>query len=821
MRSSRSLVAAAISLALLARTGVSQTVPVRTNLELMANDHYTRSHNFDMIHQRIVVSHFRWDSTSFAGAVTTTLVARQGGVDSIILDEGALLVNTRITDRAGHTLGASRHGDTLVIRPARSLRLGDTLVFTIVYDGHVASGHGLTFITSGGLPHRPDQIWSQGESQDNHAWFPTYDFPNDKLTWELVATVPRNDMAVSNGRMVSNVVAGNNRTVSWSQETPSASYLVSLVVAPLAVLHDRWGSVPVDYYTYHEDSTRAWALFHVTSDMIGVYSRLTGIKYPWAKYAQTTVADFFGGMENVSATTLVDWLPDSAAYIDRPWYQYILIPHELAHQWFGDYVTTVNWANTWLNEGFAEFMPGQYWNEKLGEQVAQDYYADEYRQYLQIEQRRSMPLASLGSNNIYPKGALVLEMLRHYLGPQRFWASIHAFLAQHAFVTATTEDLRQAVLAATGENLDWFWDEWIYASGHPKLVVTSSYDASHSRLTLQVKQTQVDSFKVDSSGRLFRVPAAFSMPIRIHVGFKGGDAFYPATIGSRDQTIVLDSMKAEPTMVVFDADNQMLKELTFEQPSAALAEMLHREHNLWNLEWAIGQLAHRKADADATFALTQAATHADYYLTRVEAIEALAEFPATTAMGSLASAAKDTSATVRAAALGAMERIGGMEVAAIAGDAFAHDASYQVRAAALITLVRADPSHAHDAVTTALGLPSYQDVIQTAGLRSALQLNDTSLITTIDRSTARLQLAVQALAVFAGRGDLHAASLIAGHLNDERPSIRRWTVAAIASTMTRVDKPAALRLLRANVATIQYADTRAAVDAAIVALAKP
>src|SRR3989454_2340052 len=107
-------------------------------------------------------------------------------------------------------------------------------------------------------------------------------------------------------------------------------------------------------------------LFDVTPDMIEVYSRLTGVRYPWAKYAQTTVADFFGGMENVSATTLIDWLPDERAYLDRPWYQWILIPHELAHQWFGDYVTLENWANMWLNEGFAEFLPRQYWRWEAG-----------------------------------------------------------------------------------------------------------------------------------------------------------------------------------------------------------------------------------------------------------------------------------------------------------------------------------------------------------------------------------------------------------------------------------------------------------------------
>src|SRR5712692_8250777 len=407
----------------------------QSNAERVANDAYTRSHDYHLIHQRIEVGNFDWDSTSLDGRVTTTVVALRPGLDSVILDAGKRLEVRRVADAQGATLR-----------------------FTIDYHARVESGHGLTFITPEGREHRPQQIWSQGEDHDNHFWFPTYDFPNDKMSWEVVATVPAGDLAVSNGRLVSNIVQGGTRTMTWRQEQPSATYLVSLIVAPLARIHDVWGSVPVDYYVYHEDSSKAWRLFHVTPDMIDVYSRLTGVRYPWAKYAQTTVADFFGGMENVSATTLVDWLPDARAYQDRPWYQYILIPHELAHQWFGDYVTTVNWANMWLNEGFAEFMPGQYWGERLGAHAEQDYYADEYRQYLQIDRQRPMPLASLGSNNIYPKGALVLRMLKGYLGTERFWASIHAYLTRNPLGTATSDDLRKPVLEATGKNLDWFWE---------------------------------------------------------------------------------------------------------------------------------------------------------------------------------------------------------------------------------------------------------------------------------------------------------------------------------------------------------------------------
>jgi aminopeptidase N len=784
----------------------------QSNAALMANDHYTRSHDFDLVHQRIAVAAFDWDSLSFRGRVTTTLVALRPGLDSIILDEGALLRNTAVTDSRGAVLRTDRHGDTLVVFPAAALGFRDTLTFTIVYDGRVTNGDGLTFITPDGLPHRPRQIWSQGEDHNNHDWFPTYDFPNDKMTWELTATVPVEDMAVSNGRLVSDVARGGTRTVTWSQGRPSATYLVSLVVAPLVRIHDTWQGIPVDYYVYREDSSRAWPLFHVTPDMIGTYSRLTGVRYPWAKYAQTTVADFFGGMENVSATTLVDWLPDARAYQDRPWYQWILIPHELSHQWFGDYVTTENWANMWLNEGFAEFMPGQYWEQKLGAHAAEDYYADEYRQYLRIDRRRPMPLAALGSNNIYPKGALVLEMLKHYLGPQRFWASIHTYLERHAFGNATSDDLRQAVLEATGENLDWFWSEWVYQAGYPAFDVAASYDTAGHQLTLTVKQTQPDSLKADSSGLRYTVPAAFRMPLSIRVGTAGGDIVRSVEIATRDQTITIPGVMSAPTMVIFDDGNRVLKSLSFEQPTAWLATQLVRDPDLWDREWVIGQLAGRTTDTAAARALAGAADGADYHLTRAQAAEALGHFAPGMALPALEVALRDTSAAVRGAAVGALGTLGGERAIALARNAFATDSSYEVRAAAVTALVEADSAHARSVIAAALTAPSYQDAIQNAALGGIARTNDTSFIGALDSLSATKQYPAFTLAVLGARGSAHALDLLTHQLDDSRASVRRWALQAFRFGMPR---PVALSHLRAAVDGLTHGDTQRAVREAI------
>jgi len=798
------------SVALAGRAG---SLAAQSNAELMANDHYSRSHDYDLVNQDIAVRGFDWDSTSFDGVVATTLVADRPGLDSVILDAGAKFDIGRIVDRVGRTLRFARHGDTLVVFPAVPIPFHDTTRFSITYHARIESGHGLTFIEPEGRPHRPRQIWSQGEDHDNHYWFPTYDFPNDKMTWTVEATVASGLTAVSNGRLTGDRRnADGTRTMTWRQDKPSATYLVSLIVAPLVRIHDTWQETPVDYYVYHEDSALARPLFRDTPNMIDVYSRLTGVPYPWAKYSQTTVADFFGGMENVSATTLVDWLPDARAYADRPWYAWILIPHELAHQWFGDYVTTANWANMWLNEGFAEFMPGQYWSIRLGRHAEDDYYLDEYQQYLQIDQQRRMPLASKGSNNIYPKGALVLRMLQRYLGPQRFWASIRHYLTDHAYGNATSDDLRQAVLAATGDNLDWFWDEWVYQAGLPDFRVTATYDTSARSLTLRIAQTQTDSATADTTTLHFTTPQAFRMPVTIRIGTASGDVVQRTTIDQREQTVVFTALPGPPTMVVFDDGNTILKKLTFDQPTAWLATQLVRDPDLWNRQWVIDRLSQRMNDSAAVAALVRAATSADYFLTRRAAALALGDAPAGQALPALERALADTSAQVRAGAATALAKLTDPRAATFARTAWEHDKSYEVRARALVALARLDSAARRPLIATGLATPSYRDAITLGAYEAILQANDTSFVGQVDSAVGAAIDPSFVLAVLGARGSSRALDLLTQHLDDSRPAVRRWALIAMENALP--DTLATSRLTNAQ-DKLTHPDTRDAVHQAL------
>ena len=516
-------------------------------------------------------------------------------------------------------------------------------------------------------------------------------------------------------------------------------------------------------------------------------------------------------MENVSATTLVDWLPDSAAYRDRPWYQWALIPHELAHQWFGDLVTTENWANYWLNEGMAEFMPGQYWGAKLGDRAEEDYYLSEYQQFMAADARRRMPLAAWNSNIVYPKGALVLSMLKKQLGAERFWASIKRYLTDHAYGNATSDDLRQAVLDATGESLGWFWSQWIYRAGYPAFSVAAAYDSAGSALTLVVRQTQTDTATADSTGLRFETPSVFRAPIAIRVGSASGDTVVPAVITRREQTIRIERLRAAPTMVVFDADNAIVKSLDFQQPTAWLSAQLERESNLWNRVWAIEQLRARRADSSAAAALARAARQADYPLIRAQAAGALGTFAAPVALAPLEDATRDTSAAVRKAAATALAAVGGDRAAGVLEAVWERDPSYETRAAALTGLARLDSAGAREQIMRGLETVSYRDVIQNAALVAALQHPDDRIVAAIARRIGDQPFPAIALAVLSARGDSAALGAFASALDDDRAWVRDWALDAAAGQLDRDDAiavlEAALPAVKKDAARIVIGDT--------------
>jgi aminopeptidase N len=334
--------------------------------------------------------------------------------------------------------------------------------------------------------------------------------------------------------------------------------------------------------------------------------------------------------------------------------------------------------------------------------------------------------------------------------------------------------LRQSFLDATGENLDWFWREWMYSAGHPSFTVTSSYDAAAHRVMLVARQTQRDSLRPDSTGMRFVIPEAFTMPITVRVGTSSGDVVRQAWIRQRDDTIVVDNVLSEPTMVVFDDDNHILKSLAFDEPTPWLAAQLRRDPDLWNREWVLGQLVRRPTDPGAASAVANALTGADSWYIRQVAAAAIKTFPADIALPALTIAIRDTSSQVRAAAAGALASVGGTQALALARNAWQRDSSYAVRASALTSLVRLDSAGRRALIAEGLRTRSYRDVIQDAALVAIAQTNDTSFVADLERIVGDQPLVARILAVLASRGDQHAMNVLMAAARDDRSWVRDW-----------------------------------------------
>lgn len=613
------------------------------NRAKVLNHFYARPRTYDLVHQDITLTDFVWKPASFTGHVVSTIVAQRAGQDTLRLDAGVALAIVSVTDDQG-PLPYTHQGDVLILRPKRRLAKGDTLHVTIDYRATLDSAHvgkptsGLIFVQDNGDPRHREQLWSQGEEENNHRWFPTYDAPNDKATWDITVTASAQAMVVSNGELIDDRPAVNGlHVVHWRQSRPAPTYLASLIISPLVTVHDtahlRGHNVPLEYNVFAPDTSVARKAFEDTPHAMEVYERLTGVPYPWPRYAQTEVAEFpFGGMENVGATTVMPNLMS-------PHMSGVIVPHELAHQWFGDYVTTADWVNEWLNEGFATFMNGQYIREHYGVRAGQDFYFDQLLQYLKVAPTRHIALTGLSQDFLYSKGSVVLEMLRQRLGAKAFWAAIHAYLTTHALGNATSMDLARVIQRTTGKNIDQFFDEWVYSAGHPEFSIDAKYDSAAQRLVLHVAQVQgarqdtliqpftdkIEPGQTFTDTTIYTTPAVFHVPVAIRVGTARGDRTKMVQLHAKTQTVVFDHLPGAPTMVVFDTSDAVPKTMKFEQPTAWLVALLDAEPTTWQTAWVIEQLRTRNSDPTVHEALVRASEKAKYPRTRAVAAAALSE----------------------------------------------------------------------------------------------------------------------------------------------------------------------------------------------------
>jgi aminopeptidase N len=421
----------------------------------------------------------------------------------------------------------------------------------------IESDQGIYFINHDGSdPNKPMQVWTQGETEANSYWFPTIDAPNERMTQEIFLTVNEKYTTLSNGDLIySKFNDDSTRTDYWRMEKPHAPYLVMIAVGEFEVYEDSWNDIPIFYYVEPEYAEYAPVIFGSTKEMLMFFSTLINVDYPWSKYAQIIVRDYVSGaMENTTASLFYEQLlVDHRELLDNNFEG--IIAHELFHQWFGNLVTCESWANLTLNEGFANY--AEYlWNEyKYGKFEAALHNLEETTQYFEEAKGEKKDLIrfyyedkeDMFDSHSYAKGGRILHMLRNYVGDEAFFTALNEYLERHKFSSVEIHDLRLIFEEVTGEDLNWFFNQWFLASGHPVLEVNDTY-AEH-KLTVSISQLQ----------DLSTTPL-YRLPVKLEVWIKNKKREYSLVIDRKRQVFEFN-LPESPQLIVFDGEHQLLAEI--------------------------------------------------------------------------------------------------------------------------------------------------------------------------------------------------------------------------------------------------------------------
>lgn len=523
----------------------------------------------DLVHTRLDVR-FDFQRSWMFGKAWITLNPHFYPTDSLNLDAKSMAINEVSIVKAGRHYPLKYSYDTLDLHITldKTYKAGENYTVYIDYiskpndikapgSAAIFGAKGLYFIDPLGKDKdKPTQVWTQGETESNSAWIPTIDKPNQKTTNEISMTVPSEFQTLSNGLLVKRKKhPDGTRTDTWKMDLPHAPYLMMIAAGEYSIIKDRYEGKEVSYYVEKEYAPVARKIFGLTPEMISFFSNITGVDFPWQKYSQIVVRDYVSGaMENTTATVHGESAQqDARELVDgNSWEE--IIAHELFHMWFGDYVTTESWSNIAMNESFADFSEVLWDEYKYGRDAGDAHNFSGMQTYLYSNSGKKELVRFYYRNReelfdavSYQKGGRILNMLRNYVGDTAFYRSLNLFLKTYKFKAVEAQELRLSFEEITGQDLNWFWNQWFYGSGHPKLDISYDYDSRTQNARVFVKQTQTD--------KVFRLPVAIDL-------YQGGaKKRYRVWVEHQADTFAFPS-QGRPDLINFDADKILLCEKT-------------------------------------------------------------------------------------------------------------------------------------------------------------------------------------------------------------------------------------------------------------------
>lgn len=664
----------------------------------------------DLIHTKLDVK-FDWEKQYLYGKANLTFKPHFYDVESFKIDAKGFDVNevSIVGSDQKNELPFEYDGLQITVQLPQKFTRKDTFEVFIEYTAKpnelelegssaITDAKGLYFINPlDEDPDKPMQIWTQGEPESNSAWFPTIDKPNEKISQELAITVEEKYKTLSNGVLEFSELNGDGtRTDHWVQKLEHPPYLVMMAVGEFSVTEDKWrDSLDLYYYVEEEYAPYAQLIFGDTPEMIEFFSTVLNYDYPWDKYAQIVVRDYVSGaMENTGAVIFGEFtqVTDREIIDQSP---EDIIAHELAHHWFGNIVTCESWANLPLNESFASYAEYLWREHKHGRDNADMHLHDKLNNYLsefkrgKIEDLIRFNYADPGDmfdRHSYDKGSRVLHMLRKYVGDDAFFASLNKYLKDNEYKAVEIHNLRLAFEEVTGEDLNWFFNQWFLDKSHPKLKVSYDYDDSLNVQYIHVEQTQD-----------FEKSPVYKLPIDIDFYFlKGSKVRKTIVIDSVEQTFAFE-FRQEPRLVNFDAEKMLLAEIKELKPVDRYLYQYHNtplfEDRLQALE-AVAKHARKNSKAAQTVIAAIDDPVSGIKEKAVSLTKRLPDSLRTQIAEALAKAATDKESAVRATAL---SRLPNFQEENEYEDLFIQglkDSSYYVNVAALEALYETRPAAA-------------------------------------------------------------------------------------------------------------------------------
>lgn len=515
----------------------------------------------DLVHTKLKVD-FNFEKKQLNGEAWVTLTPHFYPTNSVTLDAKSFkILEVKINNLKAEF---NYSDDEITIDLDKVYKRGDEYIIYIKYiakpeevvqygSGAIKEAKGLYFIDPLETdPDKPTQIWTQGETEANSCWFPTIDAPNQKSSEEIYMTVPSKFVTLSNGTLITQTDNNNGtRTDYWKMEQKHAPYLFFMGVGEFSIVNDTWNDIKVDYYVEPEYESVAKDIFGNTPEMMTFFSNLTGIPFPWDKYSQIVVRDFItGAMENTTAVVHQEGAQQKKGQLvdENVWEE--TIAHELFHQWFGDLVTTESWANLTVNESFATYSVYLWYEYKYGADKAAAYMYNEIQTYL-LSDSENKELVRFKYRHredmfdavSYNKGNAILHMLRNVLGDKAFFEGLKTYLNDHKFGTAEAQDLRLAFEKISGKDLNWFFNQWYYGSGHIKANITYDYNIINKSVTVNI----------DQQGNVFK------FPLSIDIYEEKGKTSYNVWVNNKQSSFTFSFTKL-PKLINIDPKHVLLAE---------------------------------------------------------------------------------------------------------------------------------------------------------------------------------------------------------------------------------------------------------------------